>query len=394
MAGSFSGIGLASRALQAFQRGLDVTGHNIANVNTRGYSRQSISFAPNDPSTYWGINPYQVGNGVSVASVSRIRDLLLDSRMNSAQSDLSKFSSLAASLKGIEAAMPEPSPNGIAEALNKFFDAWSGLASNPGESGLKLQVQLAGQTLTQRVRAAYAELGRQTTAIKTGIESGLGEVDRLTERISTLNNEIKSKAAAGADPNDLMDQRNLALEDLSKLIDIQTYEGADGAITVYTNQMQLVDTAGWNPIPKTYDPATSTLTGGPVPVTLRSGGLVGMMQSLSKLTGVQGQLNLFADQLRSEVNAVHRTGTTSGGMTNVDFFNTTVNGAENFTLGADVAASPDRIATGTSGNAGDGGVALALSNLREQSIGALGGKTFKQFYAGAVSGIGTEYAHY
>jgi flagellar hook-associated protein 1 len=390
---SFHSINLISQALRSFQRGMDVAGHNVANVNTPGYSRQRVSFSAVPGATRYGLVPYDIGNGVSISGVNRIRDLLLDARMNTATSDMGKFSSLAAALKQVEAAFPEPGPNGIGAALDKFFDAWSGLASNPNEPGLKVDVHLAAKTLTGRVRGAYAELERQQGLNQSGLNAAFDDIDGLTRRIAELNREIVARRATGTEPSDLLDLRDRAVEELSQYMDLQSHPQPDGSVTIYSNQLRLVDSLGHTPVPREYDAASQTLQGDGLTVNLRSGKLVGLMQAQTKVAGMMGQLDLLANNLRTEVNAIHGTGTV-GGLTEVPFFNDGVpqTGARDFNLGADILNDPSKIATGVSGNAGDGGVALALSQLREKGITALGGKTFRVFYSETVSGIGREAA--
>src|SRR5436309_2324912 len=166
---SFSSYNIISNALQAFQTALDVTGNNITNVNTEGYTRQRVEYGQTDALSKYGVRPYQLGQGVSVQTVGRIRDGLLDVSMWSAQSDLSKFKTMADALQQVQGAFPEPGDNGIAAALDKFFNAWSGLASNPGDAGAKLAVQQAGVILAGRVRGTFSQLNQ----IKTGVQQQL-----------------------------------------------------------------------------------------------------------------------------------------------------------------------------------------------------------------------------
>ena len=139
MSGTFSSYGIASNALAAFQSALDITGNNISNVNTDGYTRQQVDLTQNNAMTQYGVHPYEIGSGVSVDSVNRIRDALLDTSMNNAQSDLGKYSSLASALQQVQNAFPEPGDNGISAALDKFFSSWSALSSNPGDAGQSSQ---------------------------------------------------------------------------------------------------------------------------------------------------------------------------------------------------------------------------------------------------------------
>lgn len=392
MPSAFGGLNMMGNALRIFQRALDVTGHNIANVNTPGYSRQRIVLGTNSPDNLYGLHPYQVGTGVNIQTVQRVRSAFLDARMNSASADLGSFESLATSLKQVESVFPEPSQAGISDALGKFFDAWSALSANPGDPAIKLQVQAAGKTLTQRVRTGFSELERQEVETGSQIKGAFDRIDELTATIAQLNVEITARKAGGGSPNDLMDSRDNAIEELSGLIGVQTHEYENGTVAVYAGEMLLVPGTTNIPIPRDYDPATMTLGDGTNRFGVTTGMVGGLMQGLQKLAGYKAQLDTFANNLRTQVNTLHRSGRLSDGTTNIDFFNddSPQTGAADFDLSAAVAATPDNIVSGSTGVAGDGGIALSLSRLRDASIAGLGGKTFRQSFVDFVGGIGRD----
>lgn len=396
MSGSFGGLNMMGNALRVFQRALDVTGHNISNVNTTGYSRQRISLGANQPNTYYGVQPYQVGNGVNVQSVMRVHNALLDSRLNDATSDMGSYQSLATNLRQIESIFPEPSDSGISDALGKFFDAWSALSTNPGDAAAKLQVRAAGQTLTQRVSTAFSELQTQGQQTQGAITDSFDQIDSLTAKIANLNAQIAEKKATGGEPNDLLDARDQAVNELSGYLGIQTHEQENGMITVYSGQMLLVPGADNNPIPRTYDATTQTLTDGTNTYQVGTGSLHGLMQGLQKIESFKSQLDLFANTLRTQVNAIHQSGKLVDGTTNIAFFNDSnpQTGASDFGLSAAVLASADNVVSGVSGSAGDGGLALSLSKVRDSSMAALGGKTFGSYYTDFVGSIGRDVDSY
>ncbi|MCX7798708.1 MAG: hypothetical protein N2109_00005, partial [Fimbriimonadales bacterium] len=166
-------------------------------------------------------------------------------------------------------------------------------------------------------------------------------------------------------------------------------------VQVYSGQITLVDSLEAHPIPRTYDPTANQLTDGTRTADVRSGVLRGLFDSHNRLSAYQDQLDTLADTLRAEVNAIHANGLTAQDppQTGVLFFNDSPNGAIDFDLSAEVLASPDAVAAGSTGKAGDGGIALELSRLRDASLPALGGRTFSAFYADLVSQIGREAQH-
>lgn len=393
MAGSFGGINMLGQALRAFQRGLDVTGHNISNANTIGYTRQVVNYAANPADLYYSPNgAFQVGTGVNVQDVNRIRDFLTDRSMWTASGDMGRFQALASSLSAIEGAFPEPGDQGISAALNKFFDAWSGLASNPNDPSAKLTVQQAGQTLVTRVRQTFASLSGEKANLTTSLNGAFDRVDRLSATIADLNDEITAKLATGAMPNDLMDARDAAVEELSGLMDIQVQTYEDGSMAVYSGQISLVSGTASFAVPRDYDASAGTLGDFP----LGSGAIGGLIQSMSKADEYLGQLDLLANTMKTEINALHEDGIGKNGLTGILFFadSDPQTGAADFNLSAEVLADSTNIMTGTSGAAGDGSLALALSRMRETALTGLGGKSFKDFYGTLVSTIGSDSAYY
>jgi flagellar hook-associated protein 1 FlgK len=400
MPGPFHGINLASNALRSFQRGLDVAGHNIANVNTRGYSRQTVDFVQSDPTTFTSLKRLTLGTGVGIESINRIRDLFLDARMQETAGSLDRFGTLSTGVRRLEAIYQEPGELGVSAALDRFFDAWSGLASNPSERAARVQAQQAGQTLANRVRDAYGNHMVLRDQFEEQTHATIREIDRLAGEIALLNTQIRDQRALGMEPNDLMDLRDLALEQLGSLINIKTARYDDGTVGVFVSQFTLVDRVGSRSFPSDFDPHGQTVSDGTRTYAIRSGRLLGLFESISHTTRSMNRLDLLANNLRAEVNLLHFSGVNENGTTGVVFFNggpppyppipNTMSGAIDFDLSADIKTDPDNIAAGTSGNAGDGGLALLLSRLREQPIlnktnGAevlpgFNGRTFAEYY--------------
>jgi flagellar hook-associated protein 1 FlgK len=383
---------MASQALRSFQRALDVTGHNIANVNTPGYSRQVIDFEAMDPLAFWQGNAHNLGQGVNLGSINRIRDMFLEARRSTAQADLARTDTMSGFLRQVESVFLETGGTGVSDSLNKFFNAWSGLASSPNDPAMRLQVQLSGQTLADQVRGRYAELQSLKNQLSQQIDGTLSEIDQLTERIAELNGQIKQNAFNGAIPNDLMDQRDQALQQLSQLADVRTEMFEDGTMAVYMSNLTLVDTVGASPVPKTYDITQQSLTAAPSNYRISGGQLAGLFQAHNDVVSRQGSLDSLANTLRSSVNGIHTTGLNAQGNTGIQFFNDAApqTGAIDFDLSLDIKGSPDAIAAGVSGAAGDGALALSLSGLRDTAQAGLGGKSLTRFFSDFVADIGSD----
>ncbi len=396
MPGTFSGIGMTSHALRMFQRALDTTGHNIANVNTAGYSRQTVEFKTQFPLKYYSDGWKALGQGVSLSAIARVRDGYLEASARGNAATLGKYQTLASSLKQVEGMYGEPSDSGIAAALDKFFDSWSALGSNPNDSAIRIQVQNSGQLLTSRVRSAYSQLLSYEGQLQTQADATVSRINQLGAGIADLNQQIRGFASTGGHANDLMDQRDLAVRELSSLIDTQVERFEDGSYSVYVAGHTLVDMAGDRPMPATYDPAASTFVASGVTYTVKSGQLAGLFQSMSSVTSQKSQLDALANEMRTQFNTVHQTGIDQDGNTGNVFFNDSLpqSGAIDFNLSAAVLGSPRAIAAGITGEPGDGGLALSLSQLRDTSLVALGNQTFQGYYLAGVGQIGSQAAYY
>lgn len=395
MGNAFTGIGTMSQALRIFQRGLDVTGHNIANVNTVGYSRQRMLLQNTPGNLEWGMQGgYVVGNGVSLANVVRMRSSYLDTQYRDSNSEMARNGSLMNAVGQIAKVFPEPASGGVSDALQKFFDAWSALSANPSDAAAKLQVQQVGQTLTQRVRSTYSTVNNASAGFATELTSSFNRVDELTASIADLNQEITAKVATGAEPGDLLDRRDLLIDELSGYMDLTVCAEESGAVRIYSGEIRLVDSNASFAIPRTYNSTNLTLSDGTNTYAIGSGSILGTLQSIGTAQSVLTQLDSLANQLRTQVNTVHQTGTNSLGTTGISFFNDSVpqTGAADFNLSAEVIANVNNISSGVSGNAGDGGLALALSQMRDTKITALGDKTFKTYYADMLSSVGSQVA--
>lgn len=391
MASSFHTIGTMSTALRAFQRELDVTGHNLANVNTPGYTRQTADLKANDPSNLG--RSFTMGNGVSVASVSRIRDMFLDARQNEVGADQGRLNAQANGLAEIESIVADPGAAGIDDALTAFFDSWSALSGNPAQAGLRQQALQAGQTLTDRVRSTYNQLQSLKDQQTAQVGETVGRINELGGTIAKLNEEIRLAVAGGDQPNDLLDKRDVALKTLSSLADVKSQTLPDGTVSVSLNQHNLVAGSDFRTMPSSpIDPVKGTIGTGDAKIEIRNGKLKGQFEAINAVTAAQGRLDTLANSLRTGVNNIHSAGKNAAGETGVLFFNDAnpQTGAADFDLSAAVKGKPQAIATGPSGAAGDGEFALTLSKLRNQTNPTLGGRSFGDEFADMVAQVGSD----
>ena len=389
MPSPFQGIETASRALQSFQQSLDTTSNNIANVNSPSYSRQVVNLQAT-PSYISG--NLSIGSGVNVTQINRIRDAMLQNRQQDAYSQQGQAEGSLSNLEKVQSMFLDASGSGISNSLSNFFNSWSALGSNPTSAANLQQVQSAGRTLASQISGTYSQLKDQSTSQTTQINQTISDIQTLAGKIDTLNSQIRKETAGGTSANDLLDQRDQAISDLSKLVNVTTHQTSDGSITVAVGSFTLVDQVGAKQFPNSFNAASSTVTNSVGSWGISSGKLKGLFDNANQTAGYMSQLDNLANTLRTQVNSISTAGFTSAGTTGVQFFNDSnpQTGAIDFALSAAVDSSASNVVVGNSSAAGDGSAALALSNLQNTQLAGLGNQTFGGYYNTLVSTIGRD----
>lgn len=392
MPSPFQGIETASRALRAFQRNLDTTGHNIANVNTRGYSRQVVGLSATTPNVEWSRGQISIGSGVTVSTISRIRDGMLESRRQDAYSEQGRSEGSLSNLEKVQSTFLDAQGKGISSALSTFYNSWSALGSNPTSAASQLQVQSAGRDLAQKISGTYAHLKSQDASQTDQINQTLSDIQSIANQIGEINDEIKKQTVEGGSPNDLFDQRDQLISDLSKLVNVDTHIASDGTTSVFVGSFTLVDQVGATQFPTTVNAASSTISNAIGTWSVTSGKLKGLFDNSNQVAGYKTQLDDLANTLRTQVNSIHMAGFTSTGATGIQFFNDSSpqTGAADFALSAAVNASATNIVIGNTTAAGDGSAALAISGLRDIKFASLGTRTSETFFADLASTVGRD----
>jgi flagellar hook-associated protein 1 FlgK len=360
---------------------MDVTGNNIANVNTRGYSRQRVDLRSTLEVDFYNNGRHHLGTGVGIASISRARDFFVDRSASRNFSDMGRLSSQASGLAGIDAAYGEPSDQGIANALGKFFDAFSNLGSDAASAANRGEARRAALVLTDRIRGVSGELARQRSQVMDSAGASFTRINELAEQIADLNKVI-AQGGPGSSPNQALDERQLALDELSGLVKIQSVVQQNGTLTITAGGSILVDQGEHRPLDAIFNPADASFDAARASA-LGSGALVGMVQALADIDLHSGRLDSLASGLRDAVNAVHRTGLTASGTPAGDLFTGT--SAASLRVADAVEQSADNIAAGSSGRPGDGGIAQAIADLRDDAMASLGTRTFADYFRDSVS---------
>lgn len=368
MTSAFFGLQTSLRGLLAQQQAIDVTGHNVSNANTPGYSRQEAVLAPTRPyvvpsnSVNTGAGA-QLGSGVDVSSIRRIRDQFLDLQYRAQQMNLGDAGARTNSLEQVELAFAEPTDNGLSEQLTRFWKAWSDVANAPENAGARAALIANAQTLASSFRTIHAQLttvAQQAQDEYDAITGANGEVENMARELAELNRSIGDAVFRGQQPNDLMDRRDDLLDRLSALGQVSVTDTGDSRLRVDFGGVTLVD--------------PSTPAGYSWPQTLRApGGKLGALLDLASATGpalsYRRDLDAIAADLVGSVNALH---------SSTPFFD--ARGLTADTI--DVVATERTVQTGSGTASGENDVAQAIARLR-------GGRV-DQSYQALVARIGTE----
>jgi flagellar hook-associated protein 1 len=370
---SFYGLQTSLRGLLAQQRSLDVTGHNVANASTKGYSRQEASLAASDalivPSgaVQSGAGAH-IGSGVDVQAYRRVRDGFLDLQYRAQATRLGEEAGVAEGLANAELALAEPSDDGINTQLSDFWDAWSDLHNAPDDAAARQALVEQANSLAEAFHIVDDQLGlagQHAADEYAALTAPGGKVEQVAKELAQLNDTIKRFVTAGDAPNDLMDRRDLLLDELSTLGQVSVEDLGTGSLRITfggPGDPPLVDDTAVNFPPALSDP----------------GGRLGALRRLSAVPGgivdsYRTDLDAVARTLADAVNAVHSAG--GGG----NFFSFT-NGAEAGSLA--VAVTPATVRTSITGEKGANELAQQMTTLR--------GGTADQAYGAFVARVGSE----
>ncbi len=249
---TFLGFETARKGMMVSQKSLDITGQNITNINTPGYTRQRVDQVSmtlsGQTSRYAMGNNDLAGQGVKVNGVSQVRDSFLDKRFREEYGDVGYYDQSAMILDDIEAALDEITSKGMKDALAGIFTSLQNLAGNPDQVTHANIVLTASKNMTQILQQFDTKLNAIREQQKFDMEIAVTEVNSILERIAGLNESISRDLFLGGaatneyyKPNELMDQRNLLLDELSRYADVKAVDNADGTVTVEINGHVVVE---------------------------------------------------------------------------------------------------------------------------------------------------------
>ncbi|WP_017436399.1 flagellar hook-associated protein FlgK [Saccharococcus caldoxylosilyticus] len=255
MGSTFQGLEIAKRGLFTQQSALYVTSNNIANANTPGYSRQRVNFVETEPYPPASMNrpqiPGQMGTGVEAGSIERVRDSFLDLQYRGENNKLGYWEARADAIQKMEDIMNEPSDSGLAKTMDQFWQALQDLSTNPEDEGARSVVRQRGQAVVDTFHYLYNSLSQIKQDLGSQIDVTITQINSLAQQISKINQQISEIEPNGYLPNDLYDERDRLVDQLSQLINVRIEKVPSGGnalkIAEGVYKIYLVDSNG-NPI--------------------------------------------------------------------------------------------------------------------------------------------------
>lgn len=350
---TFSGLTTAASGLAAARRGMDVVGQNIANQKTEGYTRQrvvtsSVAAVAQTGRFSTGAVP---GHGVSIDGVARLGDALLDARVRDTLGASGYWATRALAATTAEAALAEPTENGLAHRLTAFWAGWQDLANTPDSGAAASTILESAKELAAHISGGYRAVAAQWNDARGAAERTVSQVNAAADQIAVLNTEIRDALASGRSANELMDQRDVLAQDVARLAGATATVEPDGTLTVRIGGNALV--AGGDARHLALTGAHSIDSGQRVgvfwesapdlPVVVDGGELGGTLSVLApaadggSLAQLAAGYDRVATALAGALNTQHRAGVTASGQPGGDFFTVPTTGSA--ALGLQVAVT-------------------------------------------------------
>lgn len=383
----FTALHTALSGLRVASLRMDTASHNVSNANTEGYTRQKVDLHTRYPmTTVYG----QIGTGVDVTDVSRVRDAFADTRYRNSLSTASSLEVRADVLRRAELATGEPG-EGITSELNMLWSSFEDLALDPSDTASRIAVidQLA--SLAARVTAVDQGLVALADDSATALSASVDEVNGLLEQVAELNVAIVEASAAPGSPNDLLDQRDQLVDRLAELAGVSVMPNDNGSIRVSIGGVAIVDGAAVSPL--SVDAVTHEVLHSSG-VALSPGGRVGGYQSvlLGELPDLDAQLDTFASELADAVNAVHAAGYTAGGVPGGPLLSYNPSDP----AGTLTVAVSDPAELATAGTPGppypefDASMPEAMARLRTEKVASGGTRSLAELYKTVITSLGQQ----
>ena len=394
---SLASISTSLQAVLTQSQVLEITQHNIANASTPGYRRQSAILTAAVPTSMSGsefLNAAgQRGGGVTIAKVQRFNLEFFDGRFRTVSAETKNWEAQGEVLNQLEATLAETSEDGLLPKLDQFWAGWQALSSDPTNVSLRGVLLDDASSLATAFNRREAQINMLRSDQNQVIISQVDKVNSLADEVAKLNGEISHVLSIGEQPNDLMDKRDLALDQLSDLTGSVSFEQKNGEMVVSIGGQVLV--VGHETIKLTTKPrpapdsnVVDVYWGGTQLLVPPSGKMKGILEVRDVILKEQlAGLNTLAGGIMTQVNDIHRNGYGLNNAHGLDFFKGTV-GSEAGSIKVNSVLDAASIATSTKADeAGNNGAALQIVALKTFKGMLTGTATLNDFYNAQITDL-------
>ena len=386
MAGLADIMETGKQGMMVSQASIQITGKNIANINTTGYSRLRLDVSPLLPELLAG---FSLGSAINGDSLRRIREDFTDRQFWNQNSLLFQYSREETLLQQLEGVLPVDNVSGLRNMLDEFWASWNNLANDPESGVARTAVADKAETLVLTFNRVHREFASFQSSIADEAKSALAEINQLAQEIAEIN-----KVNPGNN-FDLEDHRNRLIDDLTRLANVTVIRNG-GSVSISISGIAIV--SGTNSLAleaqQTLDAQgvgsmKILLAGSTRELKITSGELGAMLNVLNvDIPNTINSIDTMASTLAQEVNALHRTGFNLNGNTGLDFFASTSTGAASLAINSAIKADTSLIAAAdATGEPGNGSLAQAISDLSEEAL--IGDQSIGEFQRTMVARIGT-----
>jgi flagellar hook-associated protein 1 FlgK len=390
-------LSLAGQALMTQQQAISVTSHNIANVNTPGYSRQRLQMATNTPvESAVGL----MGTGVSGETIERVYDRFLSAQITDENQTLGRWDAQQEAVGRLEIVFNETDASGLSQAMSQYWNAWQSLSNDPSGTTERTVLVTAGEILATTFNSLNSDLEQSQQDLDVAIQGTVADINRLSEQLVDLNQKIISAESGTHSANDYRDQRDQVLKELSELIDFNSFEDANGAVSVLVaGGRSLVSSSQfWQLSTETnasgledvvwVDDAGNTTN---INADISGGKLKGWLEVRDGvIADYLNRLDTLAQKLMSDVNTLHQSGFALDGSPGEVFF--AGSGAGDMEVNPNIVGDSDLIAAASDPLTapGDNRKALEIASLQSQLLMSGNLATYNDYYSALVSDVGQE----
>lgn len=425
MSSTFSGYSIASSGMRVSQSAFTVTSNNLSNINTTGYSRQRIT---SQETTIIQQGVTNLGSGVSVQEITRVRNNFLDTTYRQQNAELSYWKAKSANLEDAQTILDEftaadgTSDNGLQQTIEEFFSSWEELAKN--SSGLSNRQSVIEYAKSLLETASELDTQLQQLQLDTGnkVKDGVDELNDLAQQVADLNNQIKQAEVSGTEASDLRDKWDALLDSMSSLANITVVEQTDATLEVNLGGIYLVQGSKTHTLAASGDGSVENplslqwaelgerakITNGSIAANIADADQSGVeaidtttmpcgytTDAVSSISNLRQGLNNLITTIAVEVNNIHSANMGLDDTTGLDFF-VAIDSSQplslsNIQVNSVLEEDTDKIAASASGEAGDNIAATAIAALADEDNFEFDGLTMdcNSFYQGLTSWLAT-----